>query len=67
MDTREYQIEKVFKGISEDIYRTKSGSDMIEKLNSTMPWLFCSLIHKFGNKKEVRRRACPDEAAHCGG
>lgn len=52
-DELDKQIEKVFKGVSEDIYRTKSGSDMIEKLNSTMPWLLCSLIHKFGNKEEA--------------
>jgi len=42
------QIEKVFKGINEDIYRTKSGNDLITKLNETNPWLLCSLIHKFG-------------------
>ena len=47
------QIEKVFKGIDEDIVRTKSGADLIEKLNDTKPWLMCSLIHKFGNKEEA--------------
>lgn len=46
------QIEKVYKGIDEDIYRTKSGRDLIEKLNSTTPLLMCSLIHKFGGKNE---------------
>jgi type I restriction enzyme, R subunit len=46
------QIEKVFKGISEDIYRTKSGADLIARLNDTKPWLLCSLIHKFGGKEE---------------
>jgi type I restriction enzyme R subunit len=46
------QIEKVFKGVNEDIYRTKSGQDLIEKLNATTPWLFCSLIHKFAGKEE---------------
>lgn len=45
------QIEKVFKGVSEDIYRTKSGADLIAKLNATTPWLICSLIHKFGGKE----------------
>jgi type I restriction enzyme R subunit len=45
------QIEKVFKGINEDIYRTKSGADLIAKLNATTPWLLCSLIHKFGVKE----------------
>ena len=46
------QIEKVFKGVNEDIYRTKSGQDLIDRLNSTTPWLFCSLIHKFAGKEE---------------
>ena len=42
------QIEKVFLGVNEDIYRTKSGKDLIEKLNQTTPLMMCSLIHKFG-------------------
>ena len=42
------QIEKVFKGVNEQIYRTKSGSDLIEKLNGTEESLLCSLVHKFG-------------------
>lgn len=46
------QIEKVFKGVNEDIYRTKSGADLIATLNATAPWLVCSLIHKFGGKEE---------------
>lgn len=46
------QIERVFKGVNEDIYRTKSGADLISKLNNTAPWLLCSLIHKFGRKEE---------------
>ena len=46
------QIEKVFKGVNEDIYRTKSGADLITRLNSTTPWLICSLIHKFGGKED---------------
>ena len=46
------QIEKVFKGINEDIYRTKSGADLIARLNATTPWLLCSLIHKFGAREE---------------
>jgi type I restriction enzyme R subunit len=46
------QIEKVFKGVNEEIYRSKSGADLIEKLNSTKPWLLCSLIHKFGGKNQ---------------
>jgi type I restriction enzyme R subunit len=46
------QIEKVLKGVNEDIYRTKSGADLIAKLNATTPWLICSLIHKFGGKED---------------
>lgn len=52
-DELDKQIEKVFKGVSEEIYRTKSGKDLIEKLNAAAPWLLCSLIHKFGNKEEA--------------
>lgn len=52
-DELDKQIEKVFKGINEDIYRTKSGEDLVVKLNETNPWLLCSLIHKFGNKDET--------------
>jgi type I restriction enzyme R subunit len=44
------QIEKVFKGVSEDIFRTRSGKDLIDALNAPSPWLICSLIHKFGRK-----------------
>jgi len=44
------QIEKVYKGIQEDIYRTRSGKDLLQKLNDNLPWLMCSLIHKFGVK-----------------
>ncbi|HXI24663.1 MAG TPA: HsdR family type I site-specific deoxyribonuclease [Pyrinomonadaceae bacterium] len=46
------QIEKVFLGVNEEIYRTKSGADLIAKLNATTPWLICSLIHKFGGKED---------------
>lgn len=52
-DELDKQIEKVFKGVDEHILRTKSGADLIEKLNTTTPWLLCSLIHKFGNKEEA--------------
>jgi type I restriction enzyme R subunit len=46
------QIEKVFKGVNEDIYRTKSGDDLIKRLNVNEKWLLCSLIHKFGGKED---------------
>lgn len=46
------QIERFFLGVSEGIYRTKSGADLIATLNATTPWLMCSLIHKFGGKED---------------
>ena len=46
------QIETVFKGVDENIYRALSGADLIEKLNATSPWLIASLIHKFVGKEE---------------
>jgi type I restriction enzyme R subunit len=46
------QIEKVYNGVSEKIYRTKSGEDLLNKLNDNSPWLMCSLVHKFGGKEE---------------
>lgn len=41
------QIEKVFKGVNESIYRTKSGADLIATLNTSEEWLIGSLVHKF--------------------
>jgi type I restriction enzyme, R subunit len=46
------QIEKVFKGVSEKIYRTKSGADLVRVLNASEEWLIGSLIHKFGASEE---------------
>ncbi|MCB9987709.1 MAG: type I restriction endonuclease subunit R [Rhodospirillales bacterium] len=46
------QIEGVFTGVQEKIYRTKSGSDLISTLNQVNPWLVCSLVHKFGRQSE---------------
>ncbi len=46
------QIEKVFKGVSEEIYQTTSGADLVEVLNATEESLICSLIHKFGASDE---------------
>lgn len=45
------QIEKVFLGVQEKIYRTTSGEDLIAKLNTSTEWLICSLIHKFGRRE----------------
>lgn len=41
------QIEKVFGGVNEQIYRTSSGADLLGTLNLTQEWLICSLVHKF--------------------
>ena len=50
------QIEKVFKGVSEDIYRTKSIADLVRVLNAGDEWLIGSLIHKFGASEEISDR-----------
>lgn len=46
------QIEKLFIGVEENIYRTTSGKDLISKLNSNEKWLLCSLVHKFGRQSD---------------
>lgn len=46
------QIEKVFTGVDEAIYRSKSGADLVATLNQPNPWLVCSLVHKFGRQSE---------------
>jgi type I restriction enzyme R subunit len=53
------QIEGVFKGVNEDIYRTTSGADLLGTLNESLPWLICSLVHKFGGSESEKER---DEA-----
>ena len=45
------QIEKVFTGVNENIYRTKSAKELLEELNKKDKWLLCSLVHKFGRVK----------------
>ena len=47
------QIEGVYLGVNEDIYRTTSGADLITRLNATTPWLICSLVHKFGRSENA--------------
>lgn len=42
------QIEKVFKGVDEDIQRSQSGAHLLASINEPNPWLLCSLVHKFG-------------------
>lgn len=53
------QIEKVFRGVKELIYRTKDGGDLIAKLNTNDEWLVCSLVHKFRSSGDDAAR---DEA-----
>jgi type I restriction enzyme R subunit len=53
------QIEGVFNGVNEEIYRTKSGTDLLSTLNQSEQWLICSLIHKFGGSDDEEAR---DEA-----
>ncbi len=54
------QIEKVFLGVQEKIYRTTSGKDLLSKLDDSTPWLLCSLIHKFGRKQKSETAAYDD-------
>ena len=46
------QIEKLFIGVEEKIYRTKSGRDLLNVLNHKTEMLICSLVHKFGNRTD---------------
>jgi type I restriction enzyme R subunit len=46
------QIEKVFKGVDEDIQRSQSGAHLLASVNEPNPWLLCSLVHKFGRHAE---------------
>jgi len=55
------QIEKVFQGVDEDIYRTKSGADLMGTLNDMNPWLICSLVHKFGSGEDSATNAFIEE------
>ncbi|GIH71023.1 type I restriction endonuclease subunit R [Sphaerimonospora thailandensis] len=56
------QIEKVFRGVNESIYRTKSGADMLATLNASEEWLICSLVHKFrGSEDEAARDQAESE------
>ena len=55
------QIEKVFTGVEEEIYRTKSGVDLVATLNQPTPWLMCSLVHKFGRSSDVDDDAATNE------
>ena len=55
------QIEGVFNGVNEEIYRTKSGTDLLATLNQSAPWLVCSLIHKFRGSDDESSRDVAEE------
>jgi len=52
-DELDEQMEKVYKGVDEQVYRTDSCIDLIERLGNTDKRLICSLIHKFGGHDEA--------------
>ena len=54
------QIERVFNGVDEDIYRTSSGIDLLDTLNKSAEWLICSLIHKFRGSDSDKDQAEAD-------
>lgn len=49
-DELDKQIEGVFTGTGDSIYRTSSGRDLMRQLGQATPRLLCSLIHKFGRR-----------------
>ena len=49
-DELDEQIERNYKGVNETIIRTKSGADLLARLNSHEDRLLCSLVHKFGKR-----------------
>ncbi len=50
------QIEMVFNGVGEDIYRTKNGADLVRSLSDPTEPLICSLVQKFGRSGEISDR-----------
>jgi type I restriction enzyme R subunit len=49
-DELDKQIERVFTDAGESILRTRSGKELMEKLEKPLPRMLCSLVHKFGKK-----------------
>lgn len=47
-DELDEQMERVYLGVDEQVYRTKSCDDLVKRLDKTEKRLICSLIHKFG-------------------
>lgn len=44
------QIEKLYKGVGELVARTKSGKDLLDRLNRRDDRIISSLVHKFGRR-----------------
>ena len=67
------QIETVFKGVDEQVYRVKTAKILLDELNKKEKWLLCSLVHKFGrfnakgdleiNMAEIRKNLPKDFSA----
>jgi type I restriction enzyme, R subunit len=49
-DELDKQVKRVFEDAGEEIYRTRSGSDLMNQLGQAKPRLLCSLVHKFGRR-----------------
>ena len=60
-DELDGQIEGVFGGMRETIYRATSGSDLLRQLGQAKPRILCSLIHKFGVRGQKGRRLTEEE------
>ena len=56
------QIERVFNGVDEAIYRTSSGIDLLDTLNKSTEWIICSLIHKFRRSGEKHEQSPAEDA-----
>ncbi|MDR2697027.1 MAG: HsdR family type I site-specific deoxyribonuclease [Holophagales bacterium] len=56
-DELDEQMEKVYKGVDEQVYRVTSCADLVKRLGNTEKRLICTLIHKFG----VRTNSEPSE------
>lgn len=46
------QIERIYHGVDEALYRTRSSADLIDCLTRPTPLVMASLIHKFPGKDE---------------
>lgn len=56
------QIEGVFNGVHEAVYRTASAADLFGTLNRDVEWLICSLIHKFRTPGKGRNPSVMEDA-----